>query len=219
MKNTKTVRLAALAASLVAAIGVLPASGQDRPANVRADRTALERAYGADLANRVFSHALTGQLQTAIQASSRQNAGFVCGERPNVALISVIPWRGMGAKPAWIERFAVQCQPELFRNFLMFEDGDEIRIREMAPGTSNTDPLLQRDLMQGIAAASVRLRPPGCSDAPTILNVRMVREQSPAQGSWRETWDVSVCGRKAEIPVAFAPSARGGTTWTIERAP
>jgi hypothetical protein len=192
-----------------------PAHAQERPAYIRADPAALSQTYGPAIAARVFSNQLTGQRLQALQASAARIPGFTCPERPNAVLVTVFPWRGVAGRAAWIERFAVQCQPVATRNFLMVLEGDTVRVMEMAPGTSNTDPLLQRDLMVGIAGAAQRTAPAGCSQPPVVSNVRMLADPPPAPGRWSESWSVMQCGVAAEIRVQFQPSPQGGTTWTI----
>ncbi len=210
--------LAAVVAALPM-VSITSAVAQDQPAYITADRQPLRRAFGDDLANRVFSNALTARRQTALVASVQRLPGFDCPQPLSMALVAVFPWPALPGRNAWIERYGVRCQPATVRNFLVVEEGGDVRFTELAPGTSNTDPLLQRDLMQGLAAASARTRPPGCNDPLVVLNVRMVAEAAPVPGRWREVWDVSVCGQKSEIHVGFAPSPGRGTNWTIERSP
>ncbi|QCK88342.1 hypothetical protein E8L99_22550 [Phreatobacter aquaticus] len=218
MTTTSSFWLTASAAVL-AALSATNAMAQQPPAYITADREPLRRAFGEALASRVFSDQFTVRRQAALAASAKRLPGFDCPQQPPAALVSVFPWPALPGRSAWIERYAMRCQPSTVRNFVAVEEGGEVRFTEMAPGLSNTDPLLQRDLMQGIGAATVRYRPPGCNDPLFVLNVRMTPEASPSPGRWREAWEVSVCGQKAEIRVGFQPSAGRGTTWTIERNP
>lgn len=191
------------------------AQAQERPGYIRADPAGLTQTYGPAVAARVFSNQLTAQRLQAIQASAARVPGHVCPPSPNAVLLTVFPWRGMAGRVAWIERFAVQCQPVATRNFLMVLEGDAVRVVEMAPGTSNTDPLLQRDLMQGIAGAAQRTAPAGCAQPPVVSNVRMLADPPPTPGRWSETWSIMQCGVAADIRVQFQPSPQGGTIWSI----
>lgn len=191
------------------------AHAQERPAYIRADPAALNQTYGPAIAARVFSNQLTGQRLQAIQASASRIPGFTCPERPNAVLVTVFPWCGVAGRAAWIERFSVQCQPVATRNFLMVLEGDNVRVMEMAPGTSNTDPLLQRDLVLGITGAAQRTAPAGCTQPPVVSNVRMLADPPPAPDRWSESWSVTQCGASSEVRVQFQPSPQGGTTWSI----
>lgn len=219
-------RMLGLAAVLSALSGA--AGAQDRPGQgvpppvpdetghivVQADQRPFTLAYGAELANLVFSGRLGATRRAAVTASLARVPGFSCPGSPQVVLAAVFPWRGMGARRAWIERFAVACRPATLRNFLVFEEGGALRRAEMVPGASNADPLLQRDLLPGIAAAAARSKPAGCGSAPVVTDVSIA---APVDGSgaWRESWQVSQCDLVSAIEVRFAPSPRGGTTWSI----
>lgn len=207
----------ALAAALLALSP--PALAQDQPAYITADRARLRQAFGEQVANRVFSNQYTARRQAVLAESARRIPGFDCPAQPPAQLITVFPWPAVPGRSAWIERYALRCQPATVRNFMVVEDGGEARFAEMAPGLSNTDPQLQRDLMPGIIGAAQRLKPAGCTAQPIVTDVRIIREELPTPGKWREVWQISQCGQRGELRVAFTPSAGRGTNWAIERTP
>lgn len=203
-----------LAAALAFAALAGAAEAQTGAISLRADRQPLAQAYGEAVAARVFSSALDAPRQAALAASLQRVPGFSCGATPQTALVAVFPWRGVRDRRAWIERYQVACSPVAYRNLLMIEEGAGARAIELAPGRSNTDPQLQRDLMTGIVAAAARHRPPNCAETPVVTNVDL--DAMEGQGAWRETWHVSQCGKAAQaIRVGFSPSPQGGTTWRI----
>lgn len=179
---------AAAAISLLAgaalAQGGPPGEGGGGSLPLRADPRPFTQVYGAELAGRVFSDRLAAVRRSGIAASLARVPGLACPERPGVVLAAVFPWRGMGNRRAWIERFEIACRPAAVRNFLIFEEGEGLRRVELAPGRSNADPLLQRDLLPGLVAATVRTRPEGCSAAPVVTDVAIARRSTaPAPGA------------------------------------
>ena len=75
--------------------------------------------------------------------------GFDCPSDPQIALAEVIPFPVKPGTASWIERYVVACTPRTMRNFLLVLEGDQPRMIELLPGNTNTDPLLQRDALQG----------------------------------------------------------------------
>lgn len=210
MPHRRLSRSACILAALIAAAGAAEA----QEIALRADRQPLARAYGEAFAGRVFSGAFDGQRQAVLAASLRRVPGFSCPAQPQTALVAVFPWQGVQGRRAWIERYQVACAPATYRNMFMIEEGGAARAVELAPGRSNTDPQLQRDLMTGLVAAAARIRPAGCTEPPVVTDVDLDGMDSP--GAWRETWHVSQCGKPSQaIRVGFSPAPQGGTTWRI----
>lgn len=196
----------------------VPPAGQAAPRYMEADRGPLTEAYGAALAARVFSDEFTAVRSRYILESARGLPGFRCPTNPPVALRVVAPWRGVPDRIAWVERYVVGCEPIAVRSLLMIWDGTELRAGHLVPGRTNTDPLLQRDVMQGIVAAAATIRPAGCQDQTLVVDVRLVDPQAPAPGAWNEVWSVMQCQARGEFRVSFTPAPQGGTTWSIQVA-
>jgi hypothetical protein len=87
------------------------------------------------------------------------------------------------------------------------------RVAPMFPGTTITEPTLQRDgLRQAIVAA--RAVAPSCDR----FTVNETRFRGPAESAsrggkaaqpWSETWVLGACGRTVAVPMEFAPDERG----------
>ncbi len=210
----KTVAAAALAASAWLALAS-PAAAQT-PAYIVA-KPAAAASLGSAVAARIFSDEWTPVRQAAVQRSQKAIPGFECPADAPVALVDVIPYRLKPGVPSWIEKFVLGCKPRTMRNLLMILDGERPRTVELLPGQSGADPLLQRDALQGASAAAISRRAKECK----VSYVVDTRTTSPQQGggAWSERWAFDQCGARTEVDVLFAPSDKGGTTWSVKLAP
>ena len=200
----------ALAIACLAAIAA-PASAQTPP-YITAKPDAAARAFGADVAKRIFSNAYTPARQQAVLRSQQSIPGFDCPPDPQIALAEVIPFPVQQGTPSWIERYVVACTPRTMRNFLLVLEGDQPRVIEMLPGATNTDPLLQRDALQGGYTALAAAAPKDC-DKPIVADTRLTSKLERG-APWTERWIFDLCGTKAEVEMTFTPSASSGTTWS-----
>lgn len=87
------------------------------------------------------------------------------------------------------------------------------RLAPMFPGTTITEPTLQRDgLRQSILAAKVVA--PDC-DRITVNGTRfdgpagLASRGGKAARPWSETWTLGACGRLLAVPMEFTPDGRG----------
>lgn len=110
------------------------------------------------------------------------------------------------------------CGRRTQRNYLalVLPDGSR-RMVETLPGTTVTDPVLQRDAMQSATMAAHaaapncrQIRPLGAEFDGTDAEPNAPRRTRP----WSETWMFEACGARLAVPMRFAPSARGGTDFT-----
>jgi hypothetical protein len=85
---------------------------------------------------------------------------------------------------------------------------------ELVPGQTNADPLLQRDVLQGVAAATAPVRPANCDK--TYVTDTQVTKPTDSAGLWVERWTYDLCGTRAQTDMTFTPSNRGGTTWSAK---
>jgi hypothetical protein len=101
------------------------------------------------------------------------------------------------------------------RTFLLFASGrDEPKAVEAVPGRTIADFTLQRDVLQGVAAATISRAPARCKG----VQVRDTRVESATDISkpWTEVWTLDACGSAIDVEVKFTPSTGGGTDWTIK---
>jgi hypothetical protein len=107
------------------------------------------------------------------------------------------------------------CGRRAQRNYLalVLPDGTA-RMVETLPGTTVTDPVLQRDAMQAAGAAAAAAAP-GCRD----IRPRAADFEGPdgepnaprRTRPWAEAWVFEACGVLLSVPMRFTPSAQGGT--------
>lgn len=200
-------------ALLVAGVATFaaPAMAQTPP-YITAKPDAAARAFGADVAKRIFSNAYTPARQQAVLRSQKSIPGFDCPADPQIALAEVIPFPVQQGTPSWIERYLVACTPRTMRNFLLVLEGDQPRVIEMLPGSTNTDPLLQRDALKGGYTAIASVAPKDC-DKPVVADTRLTSKLERG-APWTERWVFDLCGTRAEVEMTFTPSASSGTTWS-----
>jgi hypothetical protein len=212
---TKIFRSRVLRAAQVLTIGCTallasPAQAQV-PAYITAKPDAAAKAFSREVAARIFSNALTPMRQQAVTRSQQAIPGFQCPADPQVALTEVIPYPTRPGVVSWIERFVVACTPRTVRSFLLILEGEQPRIVELLPGLTSTDPLLQRDALQGAGAFAAAVRPKDCTRT-IVIDTRITAP--PDRGHWMERWTVDQCGARAEVEMTFTPSDRGGTNWS-----
>lgn len=169
------------------------------------------RAFGGDVAKKIFSDAYTPVRQQALLRSQKAIPGFECPANPQIALADIIPYPVKQGTTSWIERYVVACKPRTIRSFLSILEGEQPRMLETLPGATFTDPLLQRDALKGAAAFAGAASPKDC-ERRIVTDTRVTTKYE--RGSpWVERWVFDLCGTRAEVEMTFTPSDRGGTTW------
>ena len=113
------------------------------------------------------------------------------------------------------------CGQRMLRNYLatILLDGTR-RINELLPGSTVTDPVLQRDAMQA-ATASASATARNCQQI-TARDSRFDGQDSEATAPrrtrpWAEIWLMDACGTMLTVPMRFTPTDRG-TTFTASAA-
>ncbi|MBR0650800.1 hypothetical protein GXW78_14080 [Roseomonas terrae] len=110
------------------------------------------------------------------------------------------------------------CGRRMQRNYLavVMPDGAS-RMVETLPGTTVTDPVLQRDAMQA-ATAAARVAAPNCQQIrPQAADFDGQDSESTATRrtrAWTENWVFEACGQMLAVPMRFTPSPRGGTDFS-----
>lgn len=190
---------------------------QQVPGYITAKPDCVLQVYGQDVAAKIFSGAYTSTRQQAVQRSQQALPGFQCPAEPQIALVVIAPYPVKPGAVSWIERYVVACNPRTVRSFLMLLEGEQPRAMELVPGETNADPILQRDVLQGVAAATATVRPASC-DKTYVTDTKVTQPQDSA-GIWVERWTYDLCGTKAQTDMTFTPSGRGGTTWSAKIVP
>ncbi|HYD98642.1 MAG TPA: hypothetical protein VEH84_04615 [Alphaproteobacteria bacterium] len=124
----------------------------------------------------------------------------------------------------WQERLRVdRCGRLVLHNYL-FEarPGLPPSALPLAPGRSQADARLQRDLMPALATAAAKNRPP-CDDVrvtDTLLDAVSVPPEGDAagrllRGAWRESWSLDRCGAPLTLTVDFTADGSGRIAFDI----
>lgn len=190
-----------------------PAHAQT-PEYIRADPAAARNSFGPAVAAKIFSDAYTPMRRDMVGKSLQRIPGFKCAKDPLFALAFVVPYPIKPGAVSWIERTFVDCQPQAQRNFLAIMEDNGPRMIELLPGSSMTDPVLQRDAFTGSSAAVVPAKPKNC-DKQWVTDTKLAGEYKP-NVPWVETWSYDMCGTKANVEMTFMPSATSGTTWSAK---
>ena len=156
------------------------------PGYITAKPDACCARSAGDAARKIFSNAYTPVRQQAVQRSQKTIPGFECPADPQIALAEIIPYPVKPGAVSWIERYVVACTPRTMRNFLLILEGEQPRVMELLPGTTNADPLLQRDAHQGAAAASPT-RSRRAASRPFVTDTRLVSKLERGM-PWQERW-------------------------------
>jgi hypothetical protein len=219
-------RISAIACAFVLAAAVFsappgvaePASGGQSkapvPSYIEADPSAAEQTLGRTVTGEVFSDRYTPLRDRLVAASLRANPAAGCARPPVFVLETVAPIQAGRDEAAWLERYLIKCQPEVRRTFLLASAKDGMKNAELAPGGTIADMTLQRDVLQGVMAATIGRAPAKCK----AVRVRDTRVKSMTRLSepWSEVWTLDACGTAIDVDVAFTPSPKGGTDWSIQ---
>jgi hypothetical protein len=198
-------------AIIVATMLAAPAFAQV-PGYIQADREPVTKAFGKEVADKIFSPAYTKMRQEIMARSTKFIPGFACPDDVKISLGMVTPWPIKPGAVSWIERYTVICTPQTQRNFLAIVEG-EARMIELLPGQTLADPALQRDSIVGVQASAVAANPKGCTRS-VVTDTKVTTPMSG--GLWQERWSLDQCGAKADVDVTFTNSPRGGTDWSVK---
>jgi hypothetical protein len=107
--------------------------------------------------------------------------------------------------------------PRNFRALVVIRNG-QIDLARQLPGTSNTTPLLEKDVRLAIMNA-LRAKHPN-DDLPAgfdVLDTETIGANPPASHqNWNEVWTARIKGHDMRIAIEFIPDAVGdGTTFKV----
>ncbi len=114
---------------------------------------------------------------------------------------------------AWQESYLIKCKADVRRTFLLVSTKKGVKSAELAPGGTIADATLQRDVLQGVMAATIGRAPANCKDVQ-VRDTRVTFATAMAQ-PWTEVWTLGACGTAIDVEIDFTPSPRGGTDWSI----
>ncbi|HWK01719.1 MAG TPA: hypothetical protein VNR41_13530, partial [Xanthobacteraceae bacterium] len=98
---------------------ILPAAADTVPDVSRADRTLIKRAFGDQVAGKIFSNDLASLRADMLRKSGENVPGYDCkGERAS-ALIEALPFPIKKDVFSWVERYLVDCAPRTQRNIMV----------------------------------------------------------------------------------------------------
>jgi len=159
----------------------------------------------------------------AAAVMERVRAGIAASRCPTATARPAAPPTTLSdatVREATVHRILIDgCGQRLQRNFLalVLPDGTR-RLAEMLPGSTLTDPVLQRDAMQaarmGAQAAAPncqQIAPRGAEFDGPDAEPNAPRRTRP----WTETWVFEACGALLGVPMLFTPTDRG-TSYTAQ---
>jgi len=132
------------------------------PGYIKAKPDAMVKAYGAEIAEQVFSGRFTPMRRAKILSTIGEAQGVPCAKNPKVALFNISPFRARKDAIIWVENYAVGCKPAVGRNLLAVFKGGKLQLLEMVRGHTLTDPVLQRDLRRSLGPAVRAKAPKDC---------------------------------------------------------
>ena len=208
-----------MATRLVGWLGVALMLGG--PMAARADAPALPPGLMGLLARPDHRAALlqAAQAVSLVQPDACPKATYVTtGE---VALLQPVKLdaKGHPVAGAWKESVnETGCETPRTLNALTTVDTNGVLHTEpLLPGSTITDPQLQKDSVQ-YAAAGMGDMPPGCDEGGVIDTAFMGLDGEPAgtkpapgsvQKPWTETWTLQACTKRAKISMHFIPDPSG----------
>ena len=184
------------------------------PSYIEADRAGVKRALGAALTDQIFSDRFTPLRKQLLTASLRANPAPGCVRPPDFVLEIVAPVESSADAPAWQERYLIKCHPDVRRTFLLVSTKTGMKSAELAPGGTIADATLQQDVLPGVMTATIGRVPARCKDVG-VRDTRVTSATAPSQ-PWTEVWTLAACGKSIDVEVAFTPSPRGGTDWSVQ---
>jgi hypothetical protein len=216
-----TMRTASAFAFFIATLPLTPGLAEQAapskppvPSYIVADRGGAEQMLGAARADEVFSDRFTALRKRLIAASLRANPASGCAQPPDFTLELVAPIEASAETAAWQERYLIKCKPDVQRSFLLISAKGGMKTAELAPGGTIADMTLQRDVLQGVMAATVGRVSAKCKDVQ-IRDTRVTSLTSISQ-PWTEVWTLGACGTPIDVEVHFTPSPKGGTDWSVQ---
>lgn len=189
----------------------------EKPDYIEAERSFIERHFGAAATDYIFSESLTPDRRDFIARSLQRIPAQACPDNPPFRLMRVWPLMSNTAGLAWVERYEVDCHPTVRRTGLVVARKDAtITMQEVIPGDTLADIKLQRQAAQGVTATASRKRPADCQEIPKLMDTRVLETVHETPPKWRELWIYNVCNQTVEVDVRFEVDQQGSAEWAAE---
>lgn len=138
------------------------------------------------------------------------------------AILKPLKFTGTSTTPTdgiWTFRYKfTRCGESIIYNSLnIVKDNQPPKVIPLVPGTTNCDPLLIKDTLNGVYASLALHNSKNnitCKTA-NVLDTKITLPQTAQNKMWEEIWTVLECGKKIETPICFTPASDGGTNWLI----
>ena len=124
-------RIGACGLLVLSGVALGAAAWAQTPGYITAQPDGVARAFGRDVARKIFSNAYTPVRQQAVLRSQKTIPGFDCPADPQIALTEIIPFPIKPGAASWIERYVVACTPRTMRNFLLVLEDDHPHVIEL----------------------------------------------------------------------------------------
>ena len=124
---------------------------------------------------------------------------------------------GVGVPPQWYELLEIEGCSKPFRRlvFTALINGKVMR-RAMLRGTSNTDPILQWDVMKALVPYQrSRAEASGCAARASVRLLGAKLVPGGTKKRWQEIWGIADCNGIREMNLTFTASDAGGTVWRL----
>jgi len=138
-------------------------------------------------------------------------------KRSNLQILQEPRFAGTQEAPvagSWKDQVEInRCGRKAYHNFLFVAQPDkQPELVVLMPGTTRTNPVLQRDVLVYVGGQAKLLADQKCFgfELPRILNTAFEKENKPlksdgtgkmTQGEWQEIWSYDVCGQKEDFRV------------------
>jgi hypothetical protein len=146
------------------------------------------------------------------------------GTKVNVLVFTPLQFSADGRKlvaGVWKEQVPVRaCGVERLYNVLTHLRGDGgLQRTNLLPGTTRSDPALQRDAVPHAMRSAILKAPAGCKSFDVLDTAFLGRDESAqAEASkgrdmrpWRENWTTQTCDVQTVVLLTFIPDATGTT--------
>lgn len=218
MRNTRMPALCA--AGLILASPAYAAGADLRAMTETVSDQALPPALTALIARPDHRLALLRAAEAVVvpSAACRDAAYSTTGE---VGLLTPLRFSKTGAviAGAWKEQVRESgCGPDRLLNAMTtIAANGALQTQPLLPGTTITDPQLQRDSIE-YAAQAIGTMPAGC-DEGAVIDTRFIGVDGQDPGivpqpgrppkPWTETWTLQACTRKIAVTMHFRPDTNG----------
>lgn len=191
------------------------------PSPARADAPALPAGLAPLLARPDHREALlqAAEAVNALQSTPCTDANYVT--TGDIALLQPLKLdaKGQPVSGMWKESVAENgCDgPRILNALTSVGPNGVLRTQPLLPGTTITDPQLQKDSIQ-YAAAAMGEMPDGC-DEGGVVDTSFVGIDGAAAGilpvsggilrPWTEMWTLQACSKRAVVKMHFKPDPSG----------